>query len=875
MLATGPSRSNTTQTWVNSTSSPVWRPSANALPTTELTSDDQLRNSAASTAIVSTAPTTSTATTTTSGRRVSEIGHHPRVRSRGNASEEIRSGTSSGSKDLAAASAKASLRSQPGRYANPVDLPSHPIVGVDLSSSNKAALLAGNVQVKAMWQPSGPSSTAASAAMHAHSSPKSPELWKPDLSSREGLAAILSKDPKYTITSQTGSGAKTQISNTSSRPSRLSAAPAQKRYSPNQVHQPGRHTPPLSPKMEAVGAGKHAMANVPSAISTSQSQGRYSLSASAARNAPPTPPSPVEPDDSELSRGAAGAALYGRHPRQSYVESTSTASTQIGNLAALEEAAKRAAAARLSKIGEAQPAYVLSPSTHEKTQRPVTALSGAECASRRLQLEHQTQVDSERKMRETDKYDAVTRYEMLLAAAQRNVHSKLDAMDKEVASNYLFGNKEYNAMALALAEQDIKGKYTAKHAKLFDMGGGVYMSAEEVHQIAQKHVQPVLEELNERAFEQREKDEIARQEKERMKAEEAEEKARKKEEKADQKMRKEAEKQTRKEEKEEEKLRKREEKQRKKEDKEHDKELKALNKEEKKKKKQKKSKRAAEGAVGSTVQAAGISATAAVPVVAAGAITATAGAPMPAIPTGYVKDTEKVAGSVTAGGPTAATAATGETAGTAQTVQTAETADTAETAEPVYQAGREPVVEGYETPIEECATTGATQMPKSSFPDSAFRTEGYETPVEECTTAVGATKIAESSFPDSGSRAEGYETPIEECTTTAATTIPKASFPNPELHSEGYETPIDACAAGVIAPDPAGLKSAIPGRSFAVGGTGADLQSSARAEDTVATHEREELEAEDDIETGYEYIRPEDIVDATVEPNGVADSFTP
>ncbi|KAK9332230.1 hypothetical protein V1520DRAFT_335568 [Lipomyces starkeyi] len=850
MLATGPSRSNATQTWVNSTSAPARRPSANRLPTTELTSDDQLRNSAASAAIVSTAPTTSTRTTTTSGRRVSEknnVSH--RVRSQGNASEEMRSGTVSSSKNLAAASAKASLRSQPSRYANPVDLPSHPIVGVDMSSSNKAALLAGNVQVKSMWKPTGTSSTAASAAMLAHSSPKSPELWKPDPSSREGLAAILSKDPKYTITSQTGSGgAKTQMPSASSRPSRLSVAAGQKHYSPNHVHQAGRHTPPLSPKMEAAGAGKHAMANVPSSIPTSQSQERYSLSASAARNAPPTPPSPVEVDDSELSRGAAGAALYGKQPRQSYVEPTSTVSTQIGSLAALEVAAKRAAATRLSKIGEPQPAYhVLSPSTHERTQRPVTALSGAEYASRRVQIEHQRQVDRERKMRETDKYDTVTRYEMLLAAAQRNVHSKLDAMDKEAASNYLFGNKEFNAMALALAEQDIKGKYTAKHAKVFDMGGGVFMSPEEVQQIAEKHVKPVLAELNEKAFEQREKDELARHEKERMKVEKAEEKARKKEEKADQKtrketekqtrkegkeeekQRKETEKQTRKEGKEEEKQRKRDEKQRKKEEKEHEKELKALNKEEKKKQ-QKTSKRGAERTVGLTTQGAEISAAAAIPV-AAGAATSTAGGPMPAIPTEYVKYTEKVAGNVGAEGPTAATA------------------------EPVYQAGKEPGVEGYETPIEECATTGATQMPESSFPASAFRTEGYETPVEECATA-GVMKIPKSSFPDSVSHAEGHETPIEECTTT-----------------------VDACAAaGVTAPEPAGLKSAIPESSFpaaAVGGTGADVQSSARAEDTVATHETEEPEAENDIETGYEYIRPEDVVDSTDEPNGVADASTP
>ncbi|KAK9239994.1 hypothetical protein V1525DRAFT_263004 [Lipomyces kononenkoae] len=755
MLATDPSRSSATQAWVNSTAAPAGRPPSNRLPTTELTTDDRLRNAAASAAIVSTSASRTgiPATTTSGNRRKYNVG---RQSQQGSAGEETRSGPT----DLAAGSARTSLR-QSGRYANPADLPSHPIVGVDRSCSNKAAVLAGNVHVESMWKPTGTSSTAATAAMLAHSSPKSPELWKPDPATSAGLAEILSKDPKYTITSQTGA-----------RPSRLSASATQKQYSPSQLHHGGHHTPPLSPKMEdAAGASRHAMANIPS---TSQPRERYSPSAAAAaRNAPPTPPSPVEAEESTaLSRGAAGAALHRKQqPRQNYVESKSVPSTQVHSFAALEEAAKRAAAARLSQIGEPQPAYALSPSVAEKkTQRPVTALGGAEHATRMVQLEHLRQVSS--RAAESDRYDAATRHEMLLAAAQRNVQSKLDAIDKEAASTTLFGNKEFNAMALALAEIGITGKYTANpyDAGRVDVGGGVYMSPEEVHGIAQQHVQPVLEDLDQKAFDQQVKDEMARQEKERIKSEKAAEKARKKEEKADKKKQKDAEKQTRKEQKEDEKRRKQEEKQRKKEEKEREK---ALSQE--KKKEEKRLKGISKQPAGPAVQGAGeVTAAALVPPAAGGMApaageVAAAGAPMPAVPTEHVQETEEVTRAAVAPVPQ------GPAEG------------------PVYQA--EPSGEGYETPVEECAATAAIAAPKPSYPESGFGAEGYETPVEVCPPATAAP------VPHAAPRAEEYETPVEE--STAAAEIPKPTRAETEAGADGNETPVQsptAAAAEVAKP---------------------------------------------------------------------------
>ncbi|KAK9371056.1 hypothetical protein V1509DRAFT_615645 [Lipomyces kononenkoae] len=830
MLAADPSRSNATQDWVNSTDPPARRPPANRLPKTELTKDDRLRNAAASTAIDSTSPKTGASTTNATATAAASR------RFSASRQEETRPGQT----DLAAKSAMTSLRGHSGRYANPVDLPSHPIVGVDKSCSNKAALLAGNVQVKEMWKPTGTSATAASAAMLAHSSPKSPELWKPDPATSAGLAEILSKDPKYTITSQTGSGG-------GARPAAAHKQPS----STQQLHAGGHRTPPLSPKMDTTsGASRYSMA--PSA-------------ANAAHNAPPTPPSPVETDERELSRGAAGAALNGKQPRQNYVESKSVPSTQVQNYAALEEAAKRAAAARLSTIGEPQASYVRSPSIPEKrTQRPVTALGGAEHASRKVALEHHMKASSQRAAAENDRYDAATKHEMLLAAAQRNVQSKLDAIDKEAASSSLRGSKEFNAMALALAEVDITGKYSATPHKVYDMGGGVYMSPEEVHGIAQQHVQPVLADLDQKAADQQKADEMARQEKERIKAERVAEKERKKDEKAEKKKQqdlekqtrkeqKESEKQTRKEQKEEEKRRKQEEKQRKKEEKEREKAL-----AQEKKKEEKKSKAASKEVVSPAVQggaAEEVTTAAAVPPAAA---VGAGEAPMPAEPTEHIQETEKVSG---------ATPVTGPPPG--------------HTAVPVDQAGGEPVGEGYETPIESCTATAGTKMPESTRVDTELGAEGYETPIEGCTTATAAQapvrsraeghetpvetapfrqaapsaeehetpiegSAAQSTRVDTGSgaktplnaepRPEGHETPIEERASTAAERPPQSSYTDSRIRDEGNDTPVDT----------------------STGETGERV-----AESGAANHMAEEPDAGNDIEGGYDYVRPEDIVDAT------------
>lgn len=220
------------------------------------------------------------------------------------------------------------------------------------------------------------------------------------------------------------------------------------------------------------------------------------------------------------------------HSSGPYSLPTGTRETPAPNVATLEDAARRAAAARISQIGVPTQSYVPSRST--KSSEPITATSGAATASRRVLLEHQERSKRERLAREKEQAEFAQKHEILISAALRNVNSSLGAIDKDIRDNTLWGNKEFIAAATAHAEQQITGKYSANVGKV-DLGGGLIMTPEEVHAIAQRHVQPVLDELHEKALEQREQDEIARQERERIKAEKAEEKRIHKEEKAEEK----------------------------------------------------------------------------------------------------------------------------------------------------------------------------------------------------------------------------------------------------------------------------------------------------------------------------------------------------
>ncbi|KAH8714963.1 hypothetical protein HC256_003836 [Beauveria bassiana] len=186
-----------------------------------------------------------------------------------------------------------------------------------------------------------------------------------------------------------------------------------------------------------------------------------------------------------------------------------------------------------------------------------------------------SQVDTEKRAKDR---------EALLAAAQRNVKARLQGMDEKVYNetgkrhSTMFTGWEMKAQQAAQSRSDTR---TQNHGKI-DIGGGKFMTQEEVNAIAAKRLQPVLDDINEKAEAERERlatlkaeEDARREEQERIKAEEraekeeakkakeqekAEEKARRAEEKHEAKARKEEEKLEAKARKDEEKARKAEEK---------------------------------------------------------------------------------------------------------------------------------------------------------------------------------------------------------------------------------------------------------------------------------------------------------------------------
>lgn len=119
----------------------------------------------------------------------------------------------------------------------------------------------------------------------------------------------------------------------------------------------------------------------------------------------------------------------------------------------------------------------------------------------------------------------------VLAAAQRNVKARLQGMDEKVyketgrANSTLITDWELKAQAAA---QDRHESRTVNKGKV-DIGGGRFMNPEEVEAIASSRVQPVLDEINEKADAERERRLALKMEEEAKKEEEGRRREREKE----------------------------------------------------------------------------------------------------------------------------------------------------------------------------------------------------------------------------------------------------------------------------------------------------------------------------------------------------------
>ncbi|UNI19139.1 Eisosome assembly protein [Purpureocillium takamizusanense] len=130
-----------------------------------------------------------------------------------------------------------------------------------------------------------------------------------------------------------------------------------------------------------------------------------------------------------------------------------------------------------------------------------------------------SQVDKEK--REKDR-------EALLAAAQRNVKARLQGMDQKVyqetgrVNPSMVSDWELKAQQAAQSRHDTRSENRGK----VDIGGGKFMSPEEVDAIAARKVQPVLDDINEKAEAERERQAVLKMEEQARRDEAEKQKAR-------------------------------------------------------------------------------------------------------------------------------------------------------------------------------------------------------------------------------------------------------------------------------------------------------------------------------------------------------------
>jgi hypothetical protein len=134
-----------------------------------------------------------------------------------------------------------------------------------------------------------------------------------------------------------------------------------------------------------------------------------------------------------------------------------------------------------------------------------------------------TEVDEEKRARDR---------EALLAAAQRNVKAQLQEMDEKLQSET--GRLPQTTMddwgrKARVAAQARFDATNLENAGKVDIGGGKFMDRSEVDKIAAKKVQPLLDEINERAEKEKERIEQEEREAERKREEAEAEKMREKE----------------------------------------------------------------------------------------------------------------------------------------------------------------------------------------------------------------------------------------------------------------------------------------------------------------------------------------------------------
>ncbi|KAH6892026.1 hypothetical protein B0T10DRAFT_283016 [Thelonectria olida] len=475
------------------------------------------------------------------------------------------------------------------KYANPRDLPSYPSPGLrsDGAAASAAASLGwSNRKPIECWKPDKTSSASAAAVLAKDY--KMAPSWEPTSNSDGHKAALLAIGSakaanKTTTTPKSphdgwGSSAATQAFNTNranstrkvhpstsskslqGQKSLAAAKGAMAKTRPRAISTPAA---PQSGSHESYPGESMAASNALSGATLAHQASLRSKSVENAGAVPVTtmtrnmftshPPVKLEVDERQNNEKLHATAVemarkmylqqqkIVEHTKDSHGQDTTT--SQSKPPINLQEAAFKQAQERLAKLQNEYETnrgyseyYGNSPSARHRFSL-TSKLRRRSSSDGDLDDRQQSEVIRQQmslfsnKLSEVDEQKRKNDRDALMLAAQRNVRAQLQGMDRKVY------NETGKVNPTMLTEWELKAHQAANanHAARIenkgkvDIGGGKFMNPDEVDAIASKRVQPILNDINEKAEAERERQAVLKLEEEARKAEIEKEKARERE----------------------------------------------------------------------------------------------------------------------------------------------------------------------------------------------------------------------------------------------------------------------------------------------------------------------------------------------------------
>ncbi|RYP77077.1 hypothetical protein DL771_001367 [Monosporascus sp. 5C6A] len=429
------------------------------------------------------------------------------------------------------------------------------------SASLAAAVLVKDYQMPAPWEPAY-SSDGAKAALLASQTTKNPDPWKPSATSyghsaanlafkadRNALLSPQSNTPERQKSLRAAKGAMAGRQRAQSTPLARESYPDEAKAASNALAAASRAHQPTRSMARSEEAGAVPFTTMNRQMFTSR---------------PPVKPEVDEQKKADVLHASAVAMAKKMYDQQQkmidakkhHVEAASPGRRRdsLGSLSddgqparftTLQEAAYRQAQERLAKIhqenlknrdyqdyyGAGQPQRRFT--VLNKLRRRASSDSAVVGDQERSQRIRRQMSAFSNKLSEVDDKKRQQDRDALLAVAQRNVQARLKSMDDKITAET--GTKiphstltEWELKAHAAAQTRSEARLDS-NADTVDIGAGLRLDRETIDAIAARRVQPVLDEINEKAEKERARQVELRLEMERKKEEEEREKARQKE----------------------------------------------------------------------------------------------------------------------------------------------------------------------------------------------------------------------------------------------------------------------------------------------------------------------------------------------------------